>query len=94
MILVTSSTLRANQKLTSKSEWFRKKESQDFTAEELDEEELAEKKLDKWLKNGKPKSSVDSSIPTRTVLFEENTRGGELAKRLREVEKRTQRMIV
>ena len=48
--------------------------------------------MDKWLKHGKPKSSVDNSIPTRTVLFVENTRGGELAKRLREVEKRTQRM--
>ena len=30
----------------------------------------------------------DNNIPTRTVLFVENTRNGELAKRLRAVEKR------
>ena len=87
-----SSSLRSKKKLTGKSEWFRKQEIQDSSPEELDEDELAEKKLDKWLKDGKAKNNEDKSIPTRTVLFVENTRGGELAKRLREVEKRTQRM--
>ena len=48
--------------------------------------------MDKWLKDGKAKNNEDKSIQTRTVHFVENTRGGELAKRLREVEKRTQRM--
>ena len=81
--------MRANKKLTGESDWFRKKEIQDSSLEELDELELAERKLDRWLKDGKVKSNGDKSIPTRNVLFVEDTRGGELAKRLREVEKTT-----
>ena len=62
-----------------------------------------EKSLDRWLqkepelgKNASPsqkKNSKFKNIQTRTVLFVENTRGGDLGKKLREVEKRTCEMV-
>jgi hypothetical protein len=62
-----------------------------------------EKSLDRWLQTepevGKTASPSQEENPkvkniqTRTVLFVENTRGGDLAKRLREVEKRTCEMV-
>ena len=88
-----SNKTRAAKKLTGKSEWFRKEENTD---QEVDEEENAERMLNKYLMDGNNQeagSSNKKEIPTRTVMFVENTKGGELAKRLREVERRTQNMM-
>ena len=41
----------------------------------------------------KNKKEATNNIQTRTVLFVENNRGGSLAKRLREVEKRTSELV-
>ena len=50
--------------------------------------------MDKYLKDGNNQGAghKNAEIPTRTVLFIEQTKGGELAKRLREVERRTHKM--
>ena len=59
----------------------------------MDTEEEAEKCLNKYLKDGKCQEAGNNSLPTRTVLFVEQTRGGELAKRLRSIGKRTENMM-
>ena len=86
-----SNKTRASKKLTEKSEWFRKQKNDN---QDLDNEEKDESCLNKYLRDGKNQEdgNQNMTIPTRTVLFVENTRGGELAKRLRSVEKRTQNM--
>ena len=89
-----SSTARARKKLTEKSEWFRKS---DQTDQESTEEEV-DKSLDKWLKAGKGKKDGKAQeklpeIETRSVLFVEQSKGGELARRLREVEKKANRIV-
>jgi hypothetical protein len=89
-----SSTARARKKLTEKSEWFRKS---DQTDQESTEEEV-DKPLDKWLKAGKGKKDGKAQeelpeIETRSVLFVEQSKGGELARRLREVEKKANRIV-
>ena len=85
-----SNKTRASKKLTDRSEWFRKQKSAD---QDLDKEEEEERCLNKYLKDGNYQEDGNRNIPTRTVLFVENTRGGELAKRLRSVEKRTENMM-
>ena len=85
-----SSAARTRKKLTGKSEWFRKA---DQTGKEADEEE--DKSLDKWRKAGKKdgKETEDCKLETRSVLFVEQSKGGELAKRLREVERKANKIV-
>ena len=74
-----SKKTRAAKKLTGKSEWFRKEENTD---QEVDEEENAERMLNKYMMDGNNQeagSSNKKEIPTRTELFVENTKGGEIA---------------
>ena len=88
-----SNKIKASKKLTGKSEWFRKEKNTD---QELDREERDERVLNKYLMDGNNQEAGNvnnKEIPTRTVLFVENTKGGELAKRLREVERKTQNMM-
>ena len=85
-----SSKTRATKKLTEKSEWFRNQKDKD---QEMDTEEEAEKCLNKYLKDGNCQEAGNISLQTRTVLFVEQTRGGELAKRLRSIGKRTENMM-
>jgi hypothetical protein len=49
--------------------------------------------LDKYLKDGNYQEAGNTNLQTRTVLFVEQTRGGELAKRLRSIGKRTENMM-
>ena len=54
--------------------------------------------MNRWLNGAKgntvkSKKEATNNIQTRTVLFVENTRGGSLAKRLREVEKSKSEMV-
>ena len=90
-----SSSRRASKKLTEKSEWFRKEENNEDPSEwQSRQEKEAEHLLDDWLtvqKAGNQKP--DRSIPTRSVLFVENTRGGKLAKQLRETEQRVFKLV-
>jgi hypothetical protein len=90
-----SSSRRASKKLTEKSEWFRKEENNEDPSEwQSRQEKEAEHLLDDWLtvqKAGNQKP--DRSIPTRSVLFVENTRGGKLAKQLREIEQRVCKLV-
>ena len=85
-----SSAARTRKKLTGKSEWFRKA---DQTEKEADEDD--DKSLDIWLKAGKTdgKETENCKLETRSVLFVEQSRGGELAKRLREVERRANKIV-
>ena len=85
-----SSGLRAGKKLTGKSQWFRK----DYQVHETESnmEEQVERCLDPFLKNGND-PEAGKTIRTRTLLFIEQTKGGSLAKRLREVKRRTHRML-
>ena len=92
-----SSTSRARKKLTGKSEWFRKagKSNQPETPAEK-ETQQAEKILNHWLEPAQVASKPPSNtktLETRTVLFVETSRGGELAKRLRAVERRTNNIV-
>jgi hypothetical protein len=93
-----SSGKRASKKLTEKSEWFRKdgnKNDGSLDNAESRQEENDERILDRWLKDGQSVtgSSRQENLQTRTVLFVEQTRDGELAKRLREIERRTNRLV-
>jgi hypothetical protein len=89
-----SSAQRAKKKLTEKSEWFRKDGSQTDNHPE-GREEKEERILEGWLKdkNDERDGNGTADIPTRTVLFVENTRGGELAKRLRAIERRANGIV-
>ena len=77
---------RYRKKLTEKSEWFRDRTKE---THENDKEELP----DGWKKQSgmtagqeREKTDVPTTHRTRSVLFVEVTRGGLLAKRLREIE--------
>ena len=85
-----SGKTRATKKVTEKSEWFSKQKNAD---QDLDKEEREERVLNKYLNDGNHQEAGNAEIPTRTVLFVENTKGGELAKRLRNVERKTQNMM-
>ena len=88
-----SSALRTRKKLTGKSEWFRKSDKTDSDPEEKDSS------IEIWLKAGNERKSKqdqnekDRGMETRSVLFVEQSRKGELAKRLREVEKKVNRIV-
>ena len=75
-----SNKTRASNRLTDRSEWFWKQKGAD---QDLDSEEEDKRCLNKYLKDENSQEAGNSKIPTRTVLFVENTKGGELAKRLR-----------
>ena len=94
MILMSESeATRALKKLTGKSEWFRKGDSNEDTGSVRMETE-SDERLDKWLKAGKTAETdkrtngIESKLETRSVLFVEQSKGGELAKRLREIERK------
>ena len=88
-----SSALRASRKLTGKSEWFRK------AGKPNDDSEEESSTIDKWLKAGKGGTAKQvqtedtKGLETRTVLFVEQSKKGELARRLREVEKKVSRIV-
>ena len=79
--------------MTGKSEWFRKSDKTDSDPEEKDSS------IEIWLKAGNERKSKqdqnekDRGMETRSVLFVEQSRKGELAKRLREVEKKVNRIV-
>ena len=85
MILMSESeATRALKKLTGKSEWFRKWDSNEDIGSVRMETETDER-LDKWLKagktaeTGKRTNGMESKLETRSVLFVEQSKGGELA---------------
>ena len=89
-----SSQARARKKLTEKSEWFRKSDKTDKD----DSEEEDDRSLDRWLKDGQSQRVCQDQykevdMETRSVLFVEQSKGGELAKRLREVERKANRIV-
>ena len=51
--------------------------------------------MDIWLKSGNTdeKNKEKSDVETRSVLFVEQSKGGELAKRLREVERKANKIV-
>ena len=60
--------------MTEKSEWFRKTDQAEKNTDENDD-----KSLDIWLKAGNPdgKNKEKSDVETRSVLFVEQSKGGE-----------------
>jgi hypothetical protein len=93
-----SSATRALKKLTGKSEWFRKGDSNEDTGSIRMGKETDER-LDKWRKAGKTTETdkktngMESKLETRSVFFVEQSKGGELAKRLREIERKANRIV-
>ena len=77
---------RARKKLTGKEDWFkkqRKRERDEYDEEETDRERKKRKK--------EPREEEERQARTVSVMFVPYTRGGELAKRLREVEEQQAR---
>ena len=93
-----SSTLRARKKLTGKSEWFKTSDKAKTEPDEVD------KSIDRWLMAGNGGGQASDTqnmdqtedtnrLETRTVLFVEQSMKGDLAKRLRDVEKKVNRIV-